>query len=1184
MSQYKEKFVALLEELFQLNQPELDFGLYRILHARSTQIKAFVQNELAAEIDKVFADQYQASAQDQLQTARCKVEEALGEYALEANGDIKPEFAKTNIAKEYDSIRKQAQPGGGPLADDAQIYDHLYRFFSRYYDKGDFMSRRYFVAENDSRSLPYAIPYDGREVMLHWANKDQYYIKSSEYLANFTVDLAAAKKITEQNGQAGFDFNPPEESLKVHFRLAAASEGEHNNVKEGQERYFLIHSPEPVKLETNAQGQTELVIQFQYRPDPEKTGQAGTWQQKRLNEAEAAIQAALSDLPQAEAHRTALITPAPTDKQPNRTLLGKYLGQYTSRNTMDYFIQKNLGGFLRRELDFYIKNEIMRLDDIENAEAPRVETYLKKLQSLRKIARRIIDFLAQIEDFQKKLWLKKKFVVETNYCISLDQIPKSFYQRICNLAEKKVLRPNGYVNQREEWCSLFAIDEIKEEGQLSGYSVPLSVAFLEANQSLLLDTAFFDESFKAELLAALGDIETLQTGLIAHSDNFQALNALKTRYQEQVKCIYIDPPYNTASSSIPYKNDFRHSSWATLMNDRVGALHPLLPKDGAIFVSIDKAERTVLEHVMDGVFGVDNKIEELIWSMNTNNSQAPNYSTNHEYVLVYAKDRLTAEQDRNMFREPKPGYEEVMGLVAQLNPDYPPVDLIEAEIKKLYEQHRIAYREELEAQGLEWEDEKGNDPWKGLFNYSHAEYRDENGIWVPEAEARQRKARIWVWQEDNTSMPATKQAASTRDPNHKNWRFYRPKHPKTGLPCPHPKSGWKFAFDDDEDSPDKRSFVSLDRDHRIAWGEDEKKVPRIKRMLHEVETNVGKSVFTDYSDGEKQTSAMFGRSGVFLAPKHADFVSRFIQHAAKPDSTILDCFGGSGSTAHAVIRLNRDDKSNRRFVTVEMGEYFDTITKPRILKAAYSRDWRAGKPIARDGIRQLIKVVRLESYEDTLNNLLLPQNPAVDVGNPQNSDLARDYLLKYWLDFETAGSPSLLNVRQFADPTAYRLKVKQPGSEAQVEKTVDLIETFNWLIGLHVAQLDRPRRYAAELVQTVDPDLPKNQDTRWTCTRIDEQENGEFWFRWVEGHVLAVPGDDTSRQRVLVLWRKLTGHAGRDQAVLEAYLAKKKLNPLESEFETIYINGSHALPSDGNAATRVRLIEETFAQRMWEDA
>src|SRR5205814_3491263 len=136
----------------------------------------------------------------------------------------------------------------------------------------------------------------------------------------------------------------------------------------------------------------------------------------------------------------------------------------------------------------------------------------------------------------------------------------------------------------------------------------------------------------------------------------------------------------------------------------------------------------------------------------------------------------------------------------------------------------------------------------------------------------------------------------------------------TGKPTPHPKSGWKFAYADDDDSPDRRSFISLDRDHRIAWGPDENKVPRLKRFLHEVETNVGKSVFQDYSDGEKQTSAMFGRSGVFLSPKHSDFVSRFIQHGAKRDSTILDCFGGSGSTAHAVISLNRADRGQRKYI------------------------------------------------------------------------------------------------------------------------------------------------------------------------------------------------------------------------------------------------------------------------------
>ena len=322
--------------------------------------------------------------------------------------------------------------------------------------------------------------------------------------------------------------------------------------------------------------------------------------------------------------------------------------------------------------------------------------------------------------------------------------------------------------------------------------------------------------------------------------------------------------------------------------------------------------------------------------MNTNNSQAPNYSTNHEYVLVYAKHRPTAEQDKNMFREPKPGFEEVMELMERLNPDYPSIDAIEAELRALYDRHRADLRREFEDQGFEWKDEKKNDSWKGLYNYSRVEYRDREGKIVPEAEARTRRATTRVWQEADASMPATKQADSTRDPDHPNYRFYRPLHPVTGRACPHPKSGWKFAYRTDENSPDKRSFVSLDRDGRIAWGPDEAKVPRLKRMLHEVETNVGKSVFNDYSDGEKQTSALFGRSGVFFSPKHADFVSRFILHAAREDSTILDCFGGSGSTAHAVIKLNRSDRGRRKYVLVETADYFDAVLKPRILKAVYT--------------------------------------------------------------------------------------------------------------------------------------------------------------------------------------------------------------------------------------------------------
>ena len=732
---------------------------------------------------------------------------------------------------------------------------------------------------------------------------------------------------------------------------------------------------------------------------------------------------------------------------------------------------------------------------------------------------------------------------------------------------------------------LFAIDEAEPSGEeaqdtlfpasVAPYSVPLTVEYLHANQYLLLDTRFFGTAFTARVIDTLDALDAGVDGILVHGDNFQALRLLEGRYSDSVKCVYIDPPYNTSSSAIPYKNDYKHSSFASMMYDRLGRLWRTLTKDGAIFVSIDKTERTVVQHVLDEIFGADNRVEELIWAMNTNNSQVPNYSTNHEYVLVYAKHRLTAEQDRSMFREPKPGFKEIMELVAQLNPGFPSIASIESELRKLYEQHRADLQEQLEGQGFEWEDEKGNDSWKGLYNYSHAEYRDPEGKIVPEAEARTSRATIWIWREGDASMPATKQAASTRDPNHRNFRFYRPLHPVTRQVCPYPKSGWKFAYNDDEDSPNKRSFVSLDKDGRIVWGPDEIKVPQLKRMLHEVETNVGKSVFSDYSDGEKQTSALFGRSGVFLAPKHADFVSRFILHAAKEDSTILDCFGGSGSTAHAVIRLNRSDRGRRKYILVETAEYFDTVLKPRILKAIYTPDWRAGKPISRHGISHCMKVVRLESYEDALNNLKTQstdkQQLLLRAPEAQGADgLREQYILRYMLDVETRGSQSLLNVQAFADPTAYQLKVKRPGSDESREVDVDLLETFNWLIGLTVRHIAAPQTFSAASKRDSEKRLRLKG-------RLKQKEDGPYWFRTVTG---ATPDG----RRTLIIWRKLTGEPEQDNLVLDEWFTRQGYAAKDSGFDLIYVNGGNNLenlktPDD---LWKVRLIEEDFHRLMFE--
>ncbi len=236
----------------------------------------------------------------------------------------------------------------------------------------------------------------------------------------------------------------------------------------------------------------------------------------------------------------------PTETDENRTLLGKHLTTYTGKNSFDYFIHKDLGSFLRRELDNYLKSEVISIDNLELSDDPAVFIRgLAQTKAIKNVGYKIIDFLAQLEDFQKQLWLKKKFVLETQYCVTLDKVPKSLYAEI---AKNKT--------QCGEWVKLFAIDELKGDLAATAYSNPLKPAFLKENPYLILDTRYFNQAFTDKLLAALSDagpIEEQMNGLLVHSENFQALNLLQERYREQVKCIYIDPLFNTLDGDFAYK-------------------------------------------------------------------------------------------------------------------------------------------------------------------------------------------------------------------------------------------------------------------------------------------------------------------------------------------------------------------------------------------------------------------------------------------------------------------------------------------------------------------------------------------------------------------------------------------------------------------------------------------------------
>lgn len=506
MNQKYEKLKGLLQELFQLNQPDLDFGIYRIMHAKSAEVTKFLDEDLLPQVEAAFA-QYKTADKSELEAQLGRAIDQARELGF-PNPEEAPKVKE--LKEKLDTVAVDTS------ALESEVYDHLYSFFRRYYSEGDFLSKRVY------KPGVYAIPYEGEEVKLYWANYDQYYIKTSEYLRDYAFRLRPENTA-----------NP----MRVHFKLVDAAEGEHDNVKEaqGKERKFKLALDRPVSLESD-----ELVIHFTYEPSQEK--------QKDLNAATEAAILALDD--------PAVITwiellgrkyRRADGTESDNAWLHVHLDRYTARNTFDYFIHKDLKAFLCRELDFYIKNEVMHLDDIESESAPKVEQYLSKIRIIRTIAGKIIDFLAQLEDFQKKLWLKKKFVTETSWCVRIGIIPKEFYPEIA-----------ANEAQWEEWKALHGLKgEVfaSKGGDLfSSQAVPGTVEFLSAYPTLMIDTCHFSADFTARLLDALGDIDEKTDGVLVHSENFQALNLMQRRYREKIKCVYIDPPYNTNESSFLYKN------------------------------------------------------------------------------------------------------------------------------------------------------------------------------------------------------------------------------------------------------------------------------------------------------------------------------------------------------------------------------------------------------------------------------------------------------------------------------------------------------------------------------------------------------------------------------------------------------------------------------------------------------
>ncbi len=259
-----------------------------------------------------------------------------------------------------------------------------------------------------------------------------------------------------------------------------------------------------------------------------------------------------------------------------------------------------------------------------------------------------------------------------------------------------------------------------------------------------------------------------------------------------------------------------------------------------------------------------------------------------------------------------------------------------------------------------------------------------------------------------------------------------------------------------------------------------------------------KNVYAAGRYGTTFLTDMFSDNFAFPYPKSIYLVEDCLRVSSLgKNDTVLDYFAGSGTTAHATINLNRQDNGNRKYILVEMGHHFNTALKPRLLKAIYAQNWKHAKPTSRQSkLSHLFKYQRIESYEDTLNNIQFKthQNP-----------LFQEPMLRYLLGNETHESPTLLNIEKLQTPFHYQLNIVT-GLNTQTQ-TIDIPETFNYLLGLTVKTrrvfYDKARRYLVYRGTL----QAKSVTIIWRETHGWQPEDWERDSRFIQHHKLTEHAD-----------------------------------------------------------------------------
>lgn len=431
------------------------------------------------------------------------------------------------------------------------------------------------------------------------------------------------------------------------------------------------------------------------------------------------------------------------------------------------------------------------------------------------------------------------------------------------------------------------------------------------------------------------DFDTTKN-LFIEGDNLDALKLLQETYLGNIKLVYIDPPYNTGKDFI-YKDDFGadvgdylqqsnqtdseggrlvanteangrfHSDWLSMIYPRLKLARNLLRDDGAILISIDDNEVDNLRKVCDEVFGEENFVGQIVWQR-SKKGDSKLIAKVHEYIICYVRDK-EAVLASGPWRRPKEGADQVLAKYAELRASLGANhEAIRAEMQAWYKQL------------------PRDDPRKA---HKHYNWSDDRGLYFA----------------DNFAGPD-------------DGRESRPRHdilhPVTGKPCKKPSTGWRW----DEE---KTRWALAQTPPRIHFGPDETTIPTRKSYLFEIDSEPYSSVF--YRDGRSATlevEELVGK-GWFPFPKNTDVLTELIELVTKPDDIILDFFAGSGSTGHAVMKVNQMHGSKRRFILVQIPEEtgrpgyatIAEITKKRLLEAGKKIASKAGSTGMDTGFRVL---------------------------------------------------------------------------------------------------------------------------------------------------------------------------------------------------------------------------------------